>query len=247
MCENMNIEKQFIMTEVAMISDIYSFGDELITEGVLYSVTNKISEFFQKAVNTMIAFVKTFKADLESTIQKKDCRRKLKYLKKDLADKKESGVKFVEMPDYKAFIKYYDMYSGKMTKLLGKISDKKYKTRSSLDTAMNEFESCLYDMNTALEKTLKNRIKVPIKDAIIYVDQNLNGQSIIEKRFLKVVHDLKEIGIKNKKIFKNINVSEDKEVLQKKTSMIRTIVSKISSTVSKWFRKFVMTIVFFFA
>ena len=109
-CEDMNIEKQFIMTEVAMISDIYSFGDELITEGVLYSVTNKISEFFQKAVNTMIAFVKTFKADLESTIQKKDCRRKLKYLKKELADKKESGVKFVEMPDYKAFIKYYDIF-----------------------------------------------------------------------------------------------------------------------------------------
>ena len=65
-------------------------------------------------------------------------------------------------------------------------------------------------MNTALEKTLKNRIKVPIKDAIIYVDQNLNGQSIIEKRFLKVVHDLKEIGIKSEKIFKNINVQRRK-------------------------------------
>lgn len=245
--KSFDIEQGFIMTEVAMLSDIYSAGDELVTEGVLYELSEKISEFFHKAVNTLHAFIKTFRADIQSTIQKKDCKRKLNYLKKELAEKKDAGVKYVDMPDHKAFIKYYELYSGRLTKLLGKISDKKYKTRSSLNAAMDEFNSCLYDMNDALEKSLKRKIKVPIKDAIMYVDQNLNGESAIEKRFIQVTHDLKEIGIRSEKIFKNINVSEDKEVLQQKVSVIRTIVTKITSTVSRWFRKFVMVIVFFFA
>ena len=109
--ENVNnildIENQFIMTEVAMISDIYSFGDELMSEGVLDTVVTKVSEFFHKAVNTMVAFVKTFRSDLIATIEKKKCKAKLKKMKEELKVQKDSGVKYVGMIDHDKFIKTY--------------------------------------------------------------------------------------------------------------------------------------------
>ena len=243
----LDIEENFIMTEVAMISDIYSFGDELMSEGVLDTVVTKVSEFFQKAVNTMVAFVKTFRSDLTATIEKKRYKAKLKKMKEELKSQKDSGVKYVGMIDHDNFIKTYEFGSKRMIKILKKITEKKYKSRSSLNDAMDEFTACMSDMESALESSMKNRVKTPINDAIVYVEKNLNGQSRVERRFIEVTRELRELGIRSEKIFKNTNLSEDKEVLHQKVSIIRTIITKITGTLSRWFRKFVMTVVFFFA
>ena len=134
-----------------------------------------------------------------------------------------------------------------MIKILKKITEKKYKSRSSLNDAMDEFTACMLDMESLLESSMKNRVKTNINDAIVYVEKNLNGQSRVERRFIEVTRELRELGIQSEKIFKNINLSEDKEVLHQKVSIIRTIITKITGTLSRWFRKFVMTVVFFFA
>ena len=112
---------------------------------------------------------------------------------------------------------------------------------------MDEFTACMSDMESALESSMKNRVKTNINDAIVYVEKNLNGQSRVERRFIEVTRELRELGIQSEKIFKNTNLSEDKEVLHQKVSIIRTIITKITGTLSRWFRKFVMTVVFFFA
>ena len=151
------------------------------------------------------------------------------------------------MIDHDKFIKTYEFGSKRMIKILKKITEKKYKSRSSLNDAMDEFTACMSDMDSALESSMKNRVKTPINDAIVYVEKNLNGQSRVERRFIEVTRELRELGIQSEKIFKNTNLSEDKEVLHQKVSIIRTIITKITGTLSRWFRKFVMTVVFFFA
>lgn len=243
----LDIEEPFVMTEVAMISDIFSFGEDLIEEGALDTIVTKVSDFFQKAVNSMSAFIKTFRSDLTATIEKKRCKAKLKKLKEELKMQKNSGVKYVGMIDHDKFIKAYELGSKRMVKILKKITEKKYKSRSSLNTAMDEFTASMEDMNDLLESSMKNRIKTPIDQAILYVEKNLNGQSRVEKRFIEVTRELRELGIQSEKIFKNTNLSEDKEVLHQKVSIIRTIVTKITSTLSRWIRRFIMTVVFFFA
>ena len=102
-------------------------------------------------------------------------------------------------------------------------------------------------MEEELQYILHNKIQVPIDVAIKYVEDNLKGTSTMEKDFIEITHELKNVGITMEKNLKNISLTDDEKIAKEHVSLIKRVIRKISSVFGKFWQKIVMTVVFFFA
>lgn len=236
---------EYTISELSILNQTNEY--DYYGEGAVYDVLDDILTFIQRIVNDLVAFGKRLKNDVDSLIQKKEVRSKLKELKKELKEQKEDGVKKVSMIDVESFIQYYKTYENKLMKKLASLSRGNFKTREKMESVIADIENDLEDMNRELQDTIDNRITVPITKAIEYVEDNLNGTNEIEKKFVEVTHGLKDIAINAERVIKNASFSSDESLKREYASGIKRVTKKISNIFSKWFQKFVMCVVFFFA
>ena len=222
-------------------------ADDVFQEGTVYNILDDILSFFQKIINDLVCFGKKVKNDVDSLIKKKEVRLKLKKLKEELAQKDESGVKKVSMIDVEDFVQYYSSYEKKIMKKMETLSRGNFKTKDQLDRVADDIESDLDDMAEVLQEVVDNRITVKIQDAIKYVEDNLTGKNEVEKQFVEATHKLKDISLNVERILKNSATKPDEYYQSHYVGRIKKVTRKISSTIGKWWSKFIMCVVFFFA
>lgn len=221
--------------------------DEIFQEGAVYNILDDILAFFQRIINDLVCFGKKVKNDVDSLIKKREVRLKLKKLKEELKTKENEGIKKVSMIDVESFVNYYTSYERKIMKKLETLSRGNFKKRTKFEKVADDIETDLEDMSDALQECVDNRIKVNIDEAIRYVEDNLNGQNEVEKKFVEVTHKLKDVSLTVERVIKNSSNKEDESYKRAYVGRLKRITRKISSTIGKWWSKFVMCVVFFFA
>lgn len=236
---------EYTISELSILNQTNEY--EYYGEGAVYNVLDDIFTFIQRIVNDLVSFGKKLKNDVDSLIQKKEVRAKLKKLKEELKEKTDEGVKKVSMIDVEEFIRYYNRYENKITKKINALSRGNFKTKGKMEAVILDIENDLDEMNDVLQDTLEKRIVVPINKAISYVEDNLNGSNEVEKKFVEATHALKEISINAERVIKNSSLSSDEDLKKEYVGGIKKVTKKISNVFSKWFQKFVMSVVFFFA
>lgn len=236
---------EYAISELSILNQ--TKDSEYYGEGAVYDVLDDILSFIQRIINDLISFGKRVKNDIDSLIQKKEVRSKLKKLKQELSEKKEDGVKKVSMIDVESFISYYKSYENKIINKLCVLSRGNFKTKKKMEAIISDIENDLDDMDDKLQSTLDNRVVVPITKAIKYVEDNLSGSNEVEKKFVEVTHSLKEVSINAERVIKNATLNSDKMLQKNYVSGIKKITKKTSNVTGKWMRKFVMCVVFFFA
>lgn len=244
--------------EISHLSILNDYDDSLILEGTVYDILDDIISFIDKIIQNMIAFAKKLKNDVDSMIQKKQVRFKLNKLKKELEEQQSDGVKKVSMIDVESFVSYYKSYSSVIMRKAKILARGNFKTKDKLERHIDDLQTDIDDMNEELERCIKHRKTVSIKKAIEYVEDNLSGRNPIEAEFVNVQHQLKELEIDVKK-YLNIamNTSSDnlrRNYVSKPDAFANTVISSLKSSIGKigsffgkWFSKFVMAVVFFFA
>ena len=236
---------EYTISELSILNQTNEY--EYYGEGAVYNVLDDILTFIQRIVNDLVSFGKKLKNDVDSLIQKKEVRAKLKKLKEELKEKTDEDVKKVSMIDVEEFIRYYNRYENKITKKINVLSRGNFKTKGKMEAVILDIENDLDEMNNVLQDTLEKRIVVPINKAISYVEDNLNGTNEVEKKFVETTHALKEISINAERVIKNSSLSSDEDLKKEYVAGIKKVTKKISNVFSKWFQKFVMSVVFFFA
>ena len=69
----------------------------------------------------------------------------------------------------------------------------------------------------------------------------------MEKDFIEITHELKNVGITMEKNLKNISLTDDEKIAKEHVSLIKRVIRKISSVFGKFWQKIVMAVVFFFS
>lgn len=231
--------------ELSILNDIDE--NEYYSEGAVYDVLNDLVSFIQKMINNIVAFAKKLKNDVSSLIKKKEVHFKLRQLKKDLQEQKANGSKKVQMVDVPSYVRYYDSCYMKIKKKLNTLSRGNFKSKRKLEAVASSIEDDLNDMEEELQYILHNKIQVPIDVAIKYVEDNLKGTNTMEKDFIEITHELKNVGITMEKNLKNISLTDDEKIAKEHVSLIKRVIRKISSVFGKFWQKIVMAVVFFFA
>ena len=236
---------EYTVEELSILNNVTE--SDFYTEGAVYNVLDDLMAFIGKIINNIIAFGKKLKNDVDALIQKKEVRMKLKKLKSELSNKQDKGIKKVQMIDVQSYVNYYDRYSKLLMKKMRTLAKGNFKSKRKLESVVESIQQDLDDMNESLDYIMHNRINVPIKKAIQYVEDNLNGNSTIEKDFVEITHELKNCGIIVEKSMKNATLTRDEKIKKEHVSCLKRVINKITSTLGKFWQKFVMAVVFFFA
>lgn len=241
------VNNELFITENKFMSSLYIAGNELITETSLYDMTLAISQYIQKVINDIVAFVKSVKSDIVSLARRRDVVHKLKELKKTLQNQKDLGIKKIMIFDYKNYATKYNKMVTDNLKDFAVLLKKKYKYKSEIEMAMNKFEQTLTKRDKELDEAYEKKVLMDINEAISYVEQNLSGKISIESTLQDATSEMNRLRIESERIFKNIRLSEESEIRSTYVGSVRRSLTRVSKSCSKGFKKFVVRVVCLFA
>lgn len=235
---------EMMIDELKIFSNI---DDEYVCEASTYSILDEISSFFNRLINDLISFGKRIKEDVKSFIQKKTVNIKLKQLKKELQEQKGNGVKKVKMVDVDQYIDTYKSYEKSIIRQVHKLVDGNFKHRENMIDRSDKLDKLLGDMTDELDYILKNKVTVSINDAIRYVEENISGKSNVEKVYVDICHEIRDLQIKAEHALKDQSLRTENNIAKKHVGFIRRIITKITRPFAKAYQKIVFAIVAFFS
>lgn len=163
----------------------------------LDSATANIRKIFEE----LRAFALKFISDMKVTIKRIGLPAKLNMMKKNLAKQKDNGKSTVKMIDYKKFTRVYNADSEKISSKIKSFNFRKYKNKYDLNKALDSLESEINDWNKKLSDIMKNKIDMPIKDAIKIVENEIKGKSDTWSRYMRLCNQMEKTLIDlNKKL-----------------------------------------------
>ena len=212
-------------------------------EMTVYDILNNASSFFKRLMNDLLTFGKKVKSDVQSFIDKQAVRSKLKKLKKEL-ELQKTDVKMVDVDEY---IDVYKSYEGKILKRLNFLAKGNFKHRDRMISYADKLEKDIDEMNNELERIMSNKVKISIRDAIKYVEDNLSGKSNIEAVYVDACHKLNDMRIEVEHSLKDQALRTDDSFTNEYVGRVKRITTKASKQIGKSYSKAVFTLVAIFA
>lgn len=209
-------------------------GDSLIT---------KLNKFFANLINLFQNFQAQVKLEVERRVRASDLDYKLHQAYKDMKNKKNAGVKQVEVMDCWTLRDDYLSCVNELRKYADKFTKMKYQRVSEIDDDIEKFNKIIDKYNDKLQNDCDKKVTVPIDKMLNFVEDEINGRS----RVLVSLDD----GIT---IFKQMKhdcdvISTRKEILgpdviPKHVGFIRRIANSICGFFKRWAVKIISSIVF---
>lgn len=202
----------------------------------------KINKFFANIISSLKNFKSEVKVNLEKKIRERELNINLRKMYKEL-DEKKSWAKEVEVIDCWTLREQYLRCIHELTKYSKKFVNMKYRSVYEIDKDISEFNSIIDNYEKKFDELIKHKIKVPIKDMINFVEDEISGNSSI----LNSLNDTVTIFEQMKQDVKVLETRRDilgPDILTKHVGFLRNMSNKICNTIKKWCVKIITTIVF---
>lgn len=237
-------------TNSCLDAAIFTYTEDLltnhyVTEAVKESLWTKLKQFFTKIILSFKNFGKELQIKIEHTINEKQIQKKLHDMHTQLKEHQSAGDRNVEMYDYWKIKSVFNEYHDELIKYAKKFSKVKYTKTWQIEDDLDEFNKLLEKCNSELEILFSKKIKVNIKKALNFVEDEIRGKSEILTTINDVSREFKEIEqlADNLKIRMNILGAD---VIPKHVGFIQRMVNSIGAFIRKWTIKIIMGIVFVF-
>lgn len=234
-----------MMDQLSIFSDLTE-ERYVYQETTIYDLLDKLASFFKRLTNDLLAFGKRVKSDIQAFIDKQSIRIKLKKMKNELNVQNDNGVRYVKMVDVDEYLDTYKSYEVKLIKQLDFFAKGNFKTREKMICFADKLENDLDAMEKDLERIVKNKVKISIKDAIRYVDENLNGKSNAEAIYVDACHKLNDIRIKVEHSLRDQALRTDTSFSNEYMGIFKRTTTKITKKIAKAYSKIVLCIFAYF-
>ncbi len=231
-------------------SAIFTYTDELltnhyVTEAVKESLWDKLKQFFTKIILSLKDFGKELQIRIDYVIKEKQIRRKLDEMYKELK-KNESNAKRVEMVDYWTINKLFNNYYKELSSYAKKFSKVKYTKTWQIEDDLAAFDSLMDMCNAQLDDVYNKKIKVPVKKALNFVENEIRGKSEVMQSINDSLATFREIQQTAENLKTKMNIL-GADVIPKHVGFIQRMVNAISGFIRKWVTRITMNVVFVFA
>jgi len=231
-------------------SAIFTYTEDLltnhyVTEAVKESLWTRLKQFFAKIILSLKNFSKELQIKIDHTIAEKQIRQKLDSLHKELKNNQAVGIKTVEIVDYANMKSIFFKYHNELTNYAKKFSKIKYTKTWQIEDDLKEFNNVYEKYTKELEEASQKKIKISVKKALDFVEDEIRGKSEILKSINDSTRDFSEI----ESIAEALQTKMDilgAEVIPKHVGFIQKMVNSISTFVRKWAVKIIMGFVFLF-
>ena len=220
-------------------------SNHYVTEAVKETLWTRLKQFFAKIILALKNFDKQLQINLDHAIAEKQIRKKLDTLYKELKDNQSSGIKTVEIIDYMNMKSIFFKYRNELTMYAKKFSKIKYTKTWQIEDDLKEFNTLYEKYTKELEEASHKKIKISVKKALDFVEDEIRGKSEILKSINDSTRDFAEIENIAEELQTRMNIL-GAEVIPKHVGFIQKMVNSISSFVRKWTVKIIMGTVFLF-
>ena len=238
-------------TNTCLENAIFTYTEDLltnhyVTEAVKESLWTRLKQFFTKIILSFKDFIKELQIKIENVVNQKQIQRKLHEMHKELKDKESMGNKTVEMVDYWEMERTFNKYHKDLMNYAKKFSKIKYTKTWQIEDDLNEFNELINKCNNELDKISQKKIKVQIKKALEFVEDEIRGKSEVFESINESIKDFSEI----EQLASNLKTRMDilgADVIPKHVGFIQKMVNAIGAFIRKWSVKIIMGFVFVFA
>lgn len=245
-----SFEDSMNYTNTCLESAIFTYTEDLltnhyVTEAVKESLWTKLKQFFTKIILSFKNFSKELELKIEYIINEKKIQKNLHELHKRLKDQQKEGTQNFEMVDYWEMKRIFNKYHDELIKYAKKFSKVKYTKTWQIEDDIAEFDKLLDKCNSELEEVSQKKIKVNIKKALSFVEDEIRGKSEVLVSINDTMREFAEIEQLAENLKTRMNIL-GADVIPKHVGFIQRMVNAIGSFVRKWTIKIIMGIVFVF-
>lgn len=232
-------------------SAIFTYTEDLltnhyVTESTKKSLWDKLKEFFTKIILSIKNFGKEIQSKIEYVINEKKIKYTLNNLHKEMKEQQSAGAKSIEIVDYWQMKKIFNKYYKSLTTYAKKFSKVKYTKTWQIEDDLKEFNELYNKCNKELEEASNKKIKVHIKQAINFVEDEIRGKSELLKTLNDTTREFAEIEQIASGLQTRMNIL-GAEVIPKHVGFIQRMINSISAFIRRWVVKIVMGVVYIFA
>jgi hypothetical protein len=233
--------------------------DESLSTNMLYAEAIALESGMYDAIDNAIILIKKFiselrnKADkfisdVKSAIRRAALPAKLLVMKNELKNAKYKGNTTVKMVDYNKLNKYYAYMCEELTSYLKKpLLEQRYTSRERFQTEIEFINNKVDKFDTDMKDIMSKKITVPINTAISIVENELNGNTLSYKTFIKTLNEFDKLVADVDKLKRNSVIVSDDYLKQNHLNVFQRTLHRIGQKLSNWMSKIIRAVVFFFA
>lgn len=217
--------------------------DDLFVESGVYDLSQSLKVVLVRVIEKMKEFLKNLKADVEVLVTKHNSKKKLKEVldnaKEIEADKK--GKTMVSVFDYRSANKIFEEEIKILSKELTKIAEFEVRSDKDLDKLekmCNQVYRLMDSFEDEIDAALKQTTKVPVREAITYVEKLINGRNPAYDRYFSLADELEHLI---NKIEYTMTTKETKAYNISAVGMKKkSVFTKVSGTCSRMMKRVVL-------
>lgn len=213
----------------------------LVTEKEVEAFSIKVKKFFSDIVTVIENLKTSIQTLIMKKTQEKQFQNRLNKLYQELKEKQESGLKKVEVIDVWKYVDTFEKMNDELSKYVKKFVKVKYTRTSDIDKDIASFNSIVDSYEKKLEEISKEKVAVPVKKMIGFVEDEISNRS----RLMKILNDniilFKEFQNEASTIEKRKDILGP-EILPKHVGLIRRISYGVVNFIKKWVVR-IMTVI----
>ena len=196
-------------------------------EESVYQTIEKILIKIKLTISKMREFAKSFKKDIETQIKALKLPFRLRQIKKNLEKSESNGESFITMLDYEKFNDYYIKKAHKLMSDLKKLSNiKRYSNGDDFKKDVDKFDSDIEKFKNEMKKIESNPIKIPIKKAINFIDDEISGRSKVWKTYIGIIDEFDHIEIQLERFQRDQKIVSDTYLMSQHVGAIGRCMQK---------------------
>lgn len=235
--------------EKQMTSDILYlqqkvFEDGYITESTKKSIIDRVKDFFSKLMISIKKFIKEIQIKMKTIITDQKIKQKLKKMRNELEYRNQDEL--IDVIDVWNFKKDLLDINNKLWKYCDKFTKMKYNNATSIENDLKKFEEIVEESNKKIEIDSNKKIKVSVKNAIEFIDNELNGTNDVIKTIIKSIAKFDKMQVQATSLEAKYKI-QGPDIIPKHIGFIERMALNLAKFLKKWISKFIMTVVFMFA
>ena len=213
-----------------------------VTEKEAESLGTKVKKF----ISDIIVLLKNLKANIQNTIEtktrEKSFRNKLDALHKELKEKKEQGIRKVQVVDVWKYTDFYLYCVEDLKKYVKKFTKVKYTRTADIDADLATFKKITDKYDEKLEKIASEKITIFVDRMLGFVEDEITGRS----RVLKTLNDAITMFNEMQNEAMTLEVRKEilgPDILPKHVGFLRKIAYGFTGFIKRWVIRIMTTVI----
>jgi|GEM_PF-6375689 len=203
----------------------------------------KFKKFIASIVTSLTRLMQDISLEVETKITKVSYELKLRNMYRKAKKKQDNGIAYMTVPDFKLVEKTYLKACDDLRKYSIKFYNVSYKRTTDIDKDIMKFQTLYEYYDEELDEAYKAKVEDTPENVMLFIEKELSNQSNIVNSVVNLQRDLQSMKNKADIIEKNRNILGP-DIISKKTSFIRSMITDITRFIKKWVVKIIRTFVF---